>query len=60
MDTKDSLHNRSRKQTQQKLKVIAALVGGRMLATLDRLVLAEYDRLHKGRQKDAGQPQDQA
>jgi len=60
MDTKDYIHIRSRKETQRKLKVIAALQDESMLDTLDRLVSQEYDRLQKGVQKDAGQQKDQA
>ena len=45
MDTKDYRNIRARKQTQQQLKVIAALTHESMLETLERLVQQEYDRL---------------
>ena len=59
MDTKGYIHIRSRKETQRKLKIIAALKGESMLDTLDRLVSAEYDRVQKEGGKDACLEKDQ-
>lgn len=50
---------RLRKETQRKLKIIAALQDESMLDTLDRLVSAEYDRVQKGEQKNDHKQKDQ-
>ena len=50
---------RIRKETQRKLKIVAALSEESMLDTLERLVSQEYDRL-QGRQKDDQSPQNSA
>jgi hypothetical protein len=43
---------RVRKETQRKLKVVAALLEETMLETLDRLVAAELERVRKGLKDD--------
>ena len=45
---------RVRKETQRKLKVIAALAEESMLETLERLTTAELERLQKVKQDDQG------
>jgi hypothetical protein len=50
---------RIRKETQRKLKIVAALSEESMLETLERLVSQEHDRL-QGRQKDDQSPQNPA
>jgi hypothetical protein len=39
---------RVRKDTQHKLKIIAALLDESMLETLDRVVTQEFERVQKG------------
>jgi hypothetical protein len=48
---------RVRKETQRKLKIVAALAEESMLETLERLVTAELDRLQKVNPRDQS-PQD--
>ena len=48
---------RVRKETQRKLKIVAALADESMLETLERLVTAELDRLQKVNPRDQS-PQD--
>ena len=48
---------RVRKQTQRKLKLVAALAEESMLETLERVVSAELDRLQKVNPRDQS-PQD--
>jgi hypothetical protein len=60
MNTHAYTNFRIRKETQRKLKIIAALKGESMLDTLDRLVSNEYERVQKGEQKNACQQKDQA
>lgn len=63
METKEYVNMRVRKETQRKLKIVAALSAESMLDTLDRLVSEEHDRLlgvQKGGQRHAAEPQDQA
>jgi hypothetical protein len=59
MNTYAYTNFRIRKETQRKLKIIAALQGESMLDTLDRLVSAEYERVQKGERKDDHQQKDQ-
>ena len=61
MDTKDYRNIRARKETQQQLKVIAALTHESMLETIARLVQQEYDRLlQEGGKRHAAHKEDQA
>lgn len=60
MKTNAYTNFRLRKETQYKLKVIAALQRESMLDTLDRLVSAEYERVQKREEKDADHKKDQA
>jgi len=60
MNTNAYTNFRLRKETQRKLKIIAALQGESMLDTLDRLVSQEYDRLQEGEQKHVDRKKDQA
>lgn len=60
MNTNAYTNFRIRKETQRKLKIIAALQSEHMLDTLDRLVSQEYDQLQKGEQKNDHQQKDQA
>lgn len=46
------------KETQRKLKIVAALLETSMLEVLDRLVTQELERIQKGNQ-DAALPKDQ-
>jgi hypothetical protein len=48
---------RVRKETQRKLKIVAALAEESMLETLERLVTAELERLQKVNPRDQS-PQD--
>lgn len=48
---------RVRKDTQRKLKIIAALSEESMLETLERLVTTEWERIQKVKQRDQS-PQD--
>ncbi len=50
---------RVRKDTQRKLKIVAALSQESMLETLERLVNAEFDRLQKGGKTSAIMQEDQ-
>ena len=50
---------RIRKDTQRKLKIVAALLDEKMLDTLERLVTQELDRVQKGHQNTT-QQKDQA
>ncbi len=50
---------RIRKETQRKLKIIAAIKGESMLDALDRLVSAEYEQIQIGEQKNDRQQKDQ-
>ncbi len=50
---------RIRKETQRKLKIIAAIKGESMLDALDRLVSAEYEQIQMGGQKNDRQQKDQ-
>lgn len=47
------------KETQRKLKIVAALLGTSMLEVLDRLVTQELERIQKGNHNDSHQ-KDQA
>ncbi len=61
MDAKDYSTLRLRKDTQRKLKVVAALRQESMLDTLDFLVAQEYERLQeKGGKCDVTRKKDQA
>jgi hypothetical protein len=61
MDAKDYSTLRLRKDTQRKLKVVAALRQESMLDTLDALVAQEYERLQeKGGKRDVTGKKDQA
>ena len=61
MDAKDYSTLRLRKDTQRKLKVVAALRQESMLDTLDALVAQEYERLQeKGGKRDVPGKKDQA
>jgi hypothetical protein len=53
METRTYVNMRVRKDTQRKLKVVAALHQKSMLDTLDYLVALEYERLQKGGKQDA-------
>lgn len=53
METRTYVNMRVRKDTQRKLKVVAALQQKSMLDTLDHLVAQEYERLQKGGKRDA-------
>jgi hypothetical protein len=53
METRTYVNMRVRKDTQRKLKVVAALRQQSMLDTLDYLVAQEYARLQKGGKRDA-------
>lgn len=55
----DYVNLRVRKDTQHKLKIVAALLDERMLDTLDRLVTQELDRVQKGHE-NAPDQKDQA
>jgi hypothetical protein len=59
MKTNAYTNFRIRKETQHKLKVIAALKRESMLDTLDRLVSTEYERVQKEGDKYAGHKKDQ-
>jgi hypothetical protein len=62
VNTKDYITLRVRKDTQRKLKIVAALCEESMIDTLDRLVSQEYERVHgqqKGQAKDAAHQKDQ-
>lgn len=59
MDTKDYITLRARKETQQKLKIVAALSHESMLDTLERLISQELDRLQKGEKRDVALHKDQ-
>lgn len=62
MHTNDYITLRARKDTQRKLKVVAALCEESMLDTLDRLVSQEYERVQgsqKGKAQDASHQKDQ-
>lgn len=50
---------RVRKETQRKLKILAALLDESMLDVLERLVSQELERVQKGN-TDASQQEDQA
>jgi hypothetical protein len=43
---------RVRKETQRKLKIVAALAEESMLETLERLVTAEWERIQKAKPHD--------
>ena len=45
---------RVRKETQRKLKIVAALAEESMLETLERLVTAELERLQQVKHRDQG------
>ena len=45
---------RVRKETQRKLKIVAAMAEESMLETLERLVTAEWERLQKVNPHDQG------
>ena len=47
MEPKDYINVRVRKETQRKLKIVAALRQESMLETLERLVSQEFDRLQE-------------
>lgn len=47
------------KDTQRKLKIVAALLGTSMIDVLDRLVTQEFERIQKGNH-DASHQKDQA
>lgn len=51
---------RVRKETQRKLKLLAALLDESMLDVLDHLVTRELERVQKGEQVDAAVQKDQA
>jgi hypothetical protein len=62
MDIKDYITLRVRKDTQRKLKIVAALCEESMLDTLDRLVSREYEHVHgsqKGQAQDVPHQEDQ-
>lgn len=46
------------KETQRKLKIVAALLGASMIEVLDRLVTQEFERIQEGKQ-DAALHKDQ-
>ncbi len=60
METQNYSTLRIRKDTQRKLKVVAALRQESMLETLDSLVTQEYERLQKGGKRDVALHKDQA
>ena len=59
MNTNAYTNFRIRKETQRKLKIIAAIKGESMLDALDQLVAAEYEQIQIGEQKNDRQQKDQ-
>lgn len=59
MEAKNYSSLRIRKDTQRKLKIVAALRQESMLETLDFLVAQEYERLQEGGKHDAAHKKDQ-